>query len=138
MATLAKDKVRLFRAVHPSIELPAVASDILYRGSAAGDSSGTVRPLTAGDAFLGFIEANADNSAGAASVIGVSIIPEGEVQLSVTSVASADDIGATVYASDDDTFTLASTSNSSIGKITQWVTGTTCWVKFQGAAFRSI
>lgn len=138
MSTLAKDKVRQFRNMAPAIEYPAVAADILYRGSAAGDSSGTVRPLNAGDAFMGFIDANADNSAGAASAIGVSVIPEGEVLLSITSVASADDLGATVYASDDDTFTLASTNNSAIGKITQWVSGTTAWVKFQAAALRSI
>lgn len=138
MATLAKDKVRQFRNTAPAIELPAVATDILYRGSAAGDSSGTVRPLSAGDAFLGFIDANADNASGSASAIGVSVIPDGEVYLSVTSVASTDDIGATVYASDDDTFTLASTSNSSIGKIVQWVSSTNCWVKFQGSGFRSI
>lgn len=138
MATLAKDKVRQFRNCAPAIEYPAVATDILYRGSAAGDSSGTVRPLAAGDGFMGFIDAKADNSAGAASAINVSVIPEGEVLLAVTSVASENDYGVTVYASDDDTFTLASTSNSAIGKVSQWVSSTTCWVKFQGTAFRSI
>jgi hypothetical protein len=139
MATLAADKVRKFRNVTGAIrEVPAVATDIIYRGSAVGDSSGTARPLNAGDAFLGFCIAKADNSAGSASAINVAVVPEGEVQLAVTSVASTDDIGATVYASDDDTFTLASTSNSSIGKITEWVTSTTCWVKFQAASDRSI
>ena len=138
MATLAKDKVRQFRNVAPVIEYPAVASDILYRGSAAGDSSGTIRPITTSDAFVGFIDANADNSAGAASAINVAVIPEGEVYLSITSVSSADDLGVTVYASDDDTFTTASTGNVAIGKIVQWVTGTNAWVKFQAAAVRSI
>lgn len=138
MSTLAADKVRKFRGESRYIDLPAVATDILYCGSAAGDSSGTVRPLNAGDAFLGFIDAKADNSAGAASAIPVRIRVTGSVLLSVTSVASADDQGVTVYASDDDTFTLASTNNSSIGKVEEWVSGTTCWVHFEGAAQRSI
>lgn len=138
MATLAADKVRKFRNLAPSIEIPAVATDIIYRGAAVGDSSGTGRPLVAGDGFMGFTDAQCDNSAGAASAKNIDVIPEGEVLLAVTSVASADDVGATVYASDDDTYTLASTSNTAIGKVTQWVTSTSCWVKFQAASYRSI
>lgn len=138
MATLAADKVRVFRGEPKFIEVPAVATDIMYRGSAAGDSSGTARPLSAGDAFLGFIDAQCDNSAGAASAKNVRVRARGSVKLAVTSVASTDDIGATVYASDDDTFTLASTNNSSIGKVEEWVSGTTCWVYFEGASQRSI
>jgi len=138
MATLAANKVRTFRGESVYHDLPCVASDILYQGSAGGDTSGTIRPLTAGDAFEGFVDAQADNSAGAASAIAVRLRRKGEVQLAVTSVASTDDIGKTVYASDDDTFTLASTNNSSIGKITEWVTSTTCWVYFEATGFRSI
>ena len=46
--------------------------------------------------------------------------------------------GETVYASADGTVTLASTSNSSIGKVVQWISGTTCDVYFEGAIVRSI
>ena len=138
MATLAANKIRTFRGDSTYRDLPAVASDILYQGSAAGDSSGTVRPLNAGDAFLGFVDAKSDNSAGSASAINVRLRQNGEVLLAITSVASTDDIGATVYASDDDTFTLASTSNSSIGKITEWVSSTSAWVYFEAAALRSL
>lgn len=138
MATLAADKVRKFRNLKPTVQLPAVATDIVYRGAALGDSSGTVRPLVAADGFVGFTDANCDNSAGAASAKDVEVIEEGEVYLAVTGVASADDLGTTVYASDDDTFTNVSTSNTAIGKVVQWDTGTSCWVFFQAASRRSI
>lgn len=138
MSTLAVDKVRKFRNCGPRYQVPAVATDILYQGSAGGDASGTARPLSAGDAFLGFIDAQCDNSAGAASAKMVSFIPTGEVLLAVTSVASTDDIGATVYASDDDVFTLSATNNSSIGKVVEWVSSTLCWVRFEAAGYRSI
>jgi hypothetical protein len=62
----------------------------------------------------------------------------GEIVLSVTGVASADDVGQTVYASDDDTFTLTSTSNSSIGKVARWISGTTCVVYFEAVPVRSL
>jgi hypothetical protein len=138
MATLAADKVRKFRNVSPAIELPCIATDILYRGSAAGDSSGTMRPLTASDAFVGFVAATADNSTGAASAKNVSLFVEGEVLLAITGVSSEDNLGVAVYATDDDTFTLTASGGVSIGKITEWVASTSAWVKFQGASQRSI
>jgi hypothetical protein len=120
------------------VELPCVATDIVYRGAAAGDSSGTIRPLNAGDGFVGFVDAKADNSAGDASAIDVAVITEGEVLLSVTGAASEDDLGVAVYATDDDTFTLTASGASAVGKVVQWVSSTNCWVKFQGVAQRSI
>lgn len=140
MATLAADKVRKFRNIlsGTNIELPAVASDIVYRGAAVGSSSGNARPLVAGDVFMGFAAANADNSAGSAGDVGVDVITEGEVYLSITGISAVSNYAAAVYASDDDTFTTASTSNTQIGKVTQWDTGTNAWVKFQGSAQRSI
>jgi hypothetical protein len=138
MTTQAADNIRTYRDDYTINEVPAVASDIIYRGSAVGDTSGTARPLVAGDAFLGFADATADNSAGSASAINVRVRSRGYVKLAITSVASTDDIGATVYASDDNTFTLASTSNSSIGKIVEWVSSTTAWVYFEAVSLRSI
>jgi hypothetical protein len=143
MATLGNDKVRQFRNVAPAIELPVRAADIIYRGAAVAEDTATgnvglCEPLAAGGVFLGFADAKADNSAGAASAVGVSVIPSGEVLLSVTNVTSAADVNLTVYASDDDTFTTASTNNSAVGKIVQWVSGTNAWVYFEGAPQRSI
>ena len=134
MATLAVDKQRVFELDDISTsEIPAIATDIIYNGAAVGESSstGTGRPLVAGDNFLGFCIERCDNSAGAASAKNIKVRDKGVVKLSVTSVSSTADVGDTVYASDDDTFTKASTSNSAIGKIVRWITGTTCLVAFE-------
>lgn len=137
MTTLAAEKPRTYQ-IAEFVDIPAVASDIIYEGAAVGDSSGTARPLVALDAFLGFADRTADNSAGAAGAINVRCRQRGKVVLPVVGAASTDDIGATVYASDDDTFTLTSSSNTAIGKVDSWVTGTTCVVYFEATQLRSI
>lgn len=141
MATLAVDKQRAFELDDISTnEVPAIATDIIYNGAAVGESSstGTGRPLVAGDNFLGFCIERCDNSAGAASAKNIKVRDKGVVKLSVTGVSSTAQVGDTVYASDDDTFTTASTSNSAVGKIIRWITGTTCLVAFEATYKRSI
>jgi hypothetical protein len=138
MTTLAANKSRAYE-IGDHNELPMVAADIIYEGAAVGDNgSGLARPLVAADPFLGFAVRQADNSAGAASAVNVLVKQRGEIVLAVTGAASADDVGTTVYASDDDTFTLTSTSNTSIGKVARWVSGTTCVVYFEAVQVRSI
>jgi len=138
MTTLAADKARNFE-LGDIQELPMIASDIIYEGSAVGDNaSGLARPLVALDPFLGFAERTADNSAGAASAKTVRVRTRGQVQLTVVGASSAADVSETVYASDDDTFTLTSTSNTAIGKVSRWVSGTTCIVAFEALPFRSL
>lgn len=141
MATLAVDKPRVFELDDISTnEIPAIATDIIYNGAAVGESSstGTGRPLVAGDTFLGFCIERCDNSAGAASAKNIKVRDKGVVKLAVTSVSSTADVGDAVYASDDDTFTKASTSNTQIGKIIRWISGTTCLVAFEATYKRSI
>lgn len=138
MTTLAKDKPRAF-GVGDFNELPVIASDIIYEGAAVGDNgSGLARPLVAADPFLGFAKEQCDNSQGAASARNVKVFERGKIELDVTGVASADDVGETVYASDDDTFTLTAGSNSAIGKVARWVLGTRCVVYFEGVQVRSL
>lgn len=138
MTTLAADKARSFE-LGDIQELPMIAADIIYEGAAVGDNaSGLARPLVAADPFLGFAERTADNSAGAASALKVRVRTRGQVQLAVTGVASAADVSETVYASDDDTFTLTAGSNTAIGKVSRWVSGTTCIVAFEALPFRSL
>jgi predicted lipid-binding transport protein (Tim44 family) len=138
MATLAANKPRTAPLADLN-DLPMIAADIIYEGAAVGDNgAGLARPLVAQDPFLGFAESKADNSAGAASAINVRVRSRGYVEIPVVGAASADDQGATVYASDDDTFTLTSTSNTSIGKVVRWVSGTTCVVYFEAVALRSL
>src|SRR3989338_3000834 len=138
MATLAQDKPRAF-GIGDFNELPVIASDIIFEGAAVGDNgAGLARPLVAVDPFLGFAKEQCDNSAGAASARKVKIFERGKIELDVTGVASADDVGQTVYASDDDTFTLTSTGNTAIGKVARWVSGTRCVVYFEGVQVRSL
>lgn len=144
MATLAVDKPRAFESngEPPTYnELPAIATDIIYAGAAVGESSstGTGRPLVAGDTFMGFCVENCDNSAGAAADKQIKLRPKGRVWLTVTNGDNINDYGDTVYASDDDTFTMASTSNSAIGKLVRYDSSTSkCLVAFEAVAERSI
>ncbi len=138
MTTLAADKARNFE-LGDIQELPMIAADIIYEGAAVGDNaSGLARPLVAADPFLGFAKRTVDNSAGAASAKNVRVRTRGQVQLSVVGASSAADVSETVYASDDDTFTLTSSGNSAIGKVARWVSGTTCIVAFEALPFRSL
>jgi len=145
MATLAADKPRVFENTggHPHYnEIPAIATDIIYAGAAVGESSsaGTGRPLNAGDVFLGFAVEQCDNSAGAAAAKNIKVASKGLVWLTVTNGDNIDDLGVTVYASDDDTFTTASTSNTAIGKIVRYDATRThkCLVYFEAAGLQSL
>jgi hypothetical protein len=102
-------------------EYGVIASDIIYEGAAVGDNgSGYARPLVAGDPFLGFAESKADNSATATDgYIRVRVLPRGKVRLPITSLAITDR-GKSVYASDDNTFTLTKGSNTYIGYVERW------------------
>ena len=113
-------------------DYPVIASDIIYEGSAVGENgSGYARPLVAADPFLGFAVSKADNSAGAAGDKDVTVRVKGSVKVAVvgaTAITAND--RPLVYASDDDTFTLTSTSNTEIGVLRRWISGTTCVVDF--------
>jgi hypothetical protein len=138
MTTLAADKSRAYE-LGDIQELPVVATDIIYEGAAVGDNaSGYARPLVAADPFLGFAESKVDNSAGAAGDKNVRVRVRGQIVLSVTGVTGVGDVGETVYASDDDTFTLTSTSNTAIGKVARYISGTAVVVAFEALPHRSI
>lgn len=136
MTTLAADSKRdyLNNGLEPMLgDIRVVASDIIYEGAAVGDNgSGYARPLTSGDPFRGFAARRADNSSGSAGDIECRVRRQGEVELSVTGASAVTDRGKPVYATDDDTFTLTS-GGTMIGRVSRWVTGTTCYVVFQAA-----
>jgi len=142
MATLSADSVRWFEAGYePALnDIPLIASDIIYRGAAIGESSstGNARPLVGGDAFLGFAYAKADNASGAIGAVNVKAIQRGAVQLVVTGVTADDDLGVAVYATDDDTFTTTASGATQIGKLIRWLTGTSAIVYFESVLLRSI
>lgn len=130
MTTLAADKPREF-LLGDVAEYPVIASDIIYEGSAVGENaSGYARPLAAQDPFLGFAQRTVDNSAGAAGAKTVVVKRRGVIKLPISGLAITANDRAKVYASDDDTFTLTSTSNTLIGTVLQWIETGYAYVEF--------
>lgn len=139
MSTLAANALRDFFVPTDIEDYPVIASDIIYQGAAVGENgSGYSRPLQAGDAFQGFAIAKADNAAGSAGDISVSVRTRGKVQLSVagaTAVTAND--RAAVYASDDNTFTLTASTNSLIGYVSRWISSGIAVVEFDALAVKA-
>lgn len=121
MTTLAATALREF-ALGDLGEYAVIASDIIYQGAAVGlvDASGHARPLAAGDRFIGFAISKADNSAGAAAAINVSVRRRGSIKLSVSG-AVITDVGQPVYATDDNAFGFTPVGGSFIGIVSRYV-----------------
>ncbi len=115
MTTLATNALRTME-IGERNEFPVIASDIIYEGAAVGlvSASGHARPLTSADRFVGFAEAKADNSAGAAAAINVRVVKKGSVILPVTG-AVITDVGLPVYATDDNAFSFSPVGGVFIG-----------------------
>lgn len=129
MTTLAANSARDFELGDIN-ELPVIASDIIYEGSAVGDNaSGYARPLVAGDKFKGFAESKADNSSGAAGDVLVRCRAKGRVSLAISGLVVGD-LGKRVYASDDNVFTLTATNNSEVGFVYRFVSSGVGIVEF--------
>lgn len=144
MTTLAANKPRAYEFNEDPLinDIPCVAADIVYEGAAVGDNgSGYARPLADGDPFMGFAARKCDNSAGAAGDLDVLVYQKGNIRLIVAGVDNVTDEGATVYATDDDTFSLTdSGTDTAIGKVRRVIDTTTgeCIVRFEAASARSI
>lgn len=144
MTTLAADKKRQFLLQGATYaDLPIIATDIVYEGAAVGESTttGTGRPLVGADGFMGFAMRRCDNAAGSAADRKIRLMTAGFVaNLPVTGLDNINDLGATVYAIDDDSFTLtSSTGHTAIGKV-QSYDGTSGYgtVYFEALEKRSI
>ena len=137
MATLAADTPRAYQLGEVE-EYPVIASDIIFEGAAVGENaSGYSRPLVAGDPFQGFAERQADNSDGSAGDVNVRVKTRGRVQLAISGLAITANDRPAVYASDDNTFTLTSTSNSLIGYVSRWVSTGVAIVEFDALAVKA-
>ncbi|KHQ50379.1 MULTISPECIES: hypothetical protein [Mameliella] len=133
MTTLPADSPRKY-LYGDQTAYPVIASDVIYEGAAVGENgSGYARPLQAGDRFLGFNIETADNSAGSAGDIDVTVKTKGKIQLAVASAAITDNDRPAVYASDDDTFTLVASGNSHIGYVERFVSSGVAIVEFDAA-----
>jgi len=127
---------RMYRPITFLPILTMAASAALPIGVAVEiGGSGTLQNLTgAGTSFVGFTKL----AAGAAADV-IDVYRDGEIRLTVAKATNwaATDLGATVYGSDNNTFTLVNTSNQAIGKVTEiesgiGTTSAVVWVKFKG------
>lgn len=143
MTTLAANKARTYE-VGDQNQLPVIASDILYGGSAIGaTAAGHVRPLEGGDRFVGFVPApseQVDNSAGAAAAVDVVVRTKGIIELAVagaviTDIRMSDGSPMPVYATDDDTFVFSPVGASFIGFVHRWVESGKVLVAFDADGF---
>jgi hypothetical protein len=93
-----------------------------------------MRPLVAGDPFRGFAVEDVNNSTGAAGDKRVKLYTDRKIQLTVVGTSAVTDVGKSVYATDDNTFTVSPAVPASyIGTVFRWVSSTTCIVKLKGA-----
>lgn len=137
MTTLAKNKTREF-SLGDEEEYPVVAADIIYQGAAVGENgAGYSRPLVAADPFQGFAIAQADNSTGGAGEVTVRLKTRGRIVLDIAGIAITANDRPAVYASDDDTFTLAAAGNSLIGYVSRWISAGTALVEFDAALVKA-
>lgn len=109
--------------------IPVAAATKIYQDTFVGLSAGYARPLQAGDTFVGLASRQADNTSGAAAAIDVEVEAGAIVILDVTGASGVTNVGALVYASDDQTATLTASSNSVIGVVRRHVSGTKCAVR---------
>lgn len=99
------------------LHAPLDAGAAPFQGSLMGRNGAYVRPLVAGDDFVGVCRSQVVTAPAVSGAITVDVMSGymlGEVPL--TGVA-AGNVGDPVYASDDGTFTLASGGNSFVGII---------------------
>lgn len=140
MATLTRDNPRDYGMESKvSGAAPVIASDIIFEGAAVGESAstGTVRPLQGADTFMGFAFRKADNALGLVGAIKVELVVKGVVELPIAGLVLAD-VGRTVLASDDDTFTFSTTGNTNIGKVVELVAAGRARVAFEALRYASL
>ncbi len=110
------------------------AATTIFAGAFVGDdASGYARPLVAADPFWGIAQKDVVNS-GAAGAKRVRV-RRGRFRIrhAVVGATAVTDKDNLVYASDDNTLTLTSTSNTLVGKVVAWHAGTDCTVELATA-----
>lgn len=117
---LSDNRELKFFASQELIDLPVDDNVVIYKGGFVGRnrSTGFARALVAGDEFLGIAFKKADNTVTGHTAGGINVRLHQDIDVvhALSAVANAD-IGKDVYASDDETLTLAPTGNSRIGRV---------------------
>ncbi len=133
MTALATDSNRIYELGDIN-QVPVKGSSIIYQGAAVGGhSSGYARSIANGDKFLGFADEHIDNSGGGDGLKTVRVRKRGAILLDISGVALGD-IGKSVYATDDNTFTLSDTNAVYIGQISRIDSSGLALVEFDVAA----
>lgn len=140
MTNLIENTPRTFRGPRSLVTMTASAA--LFIGSAVEeDGNGKLQNATGAGTTLAGITLEQTSAADDL----VQIADSGEVLLTVAKATNwaASDVGATVYLTDGNTFTLVSTSAQTVGKVTEIVSGTgstsaQAWVRFESISRRSI
>ena len=133
MTALATDSNRIYELGDIN-QVPVKGSSIIYQGAAVGgNSSGYARSIANGDKFLGFADEHIDNSGGGDGLKTVRVRKRGAILLDISGVALGD-IGKSVYATDDNTFTLSDTNAVYIGQISRIDSSGVALVEFDVAA----
>ena len=134
--TLAANKNRSFDDTDSGYfnSFGVIASDIIFEGAAVGDNgAGYARPLVGGDNFLGFAYENADNSDGSAGDIPIRVRSKGLTTCAISG-AVITDVGASVYATDDNAFAFIGTGGTYIGKVYRFLQSGYVLVEFDADA----
>lgn len=115
---LTRNKPRIYSTVMRRNSQPLAAATAVLEGAAVGiaASSGRARSLVAGDIFAGFAATAASSvrDVTGSAPTEVQLVAEGEALLTVAGV-TATSLGASVFATDDDTFAL--TGSSLVGEV---------------------
>jgi hypothetical protein len=116
-------------------ECPAAAGEDLYEGSMAFADVAGRATSTLGAKFLGHLAVECNNVAGGAGAINA-LLRAGRYRAQVTVPGVAlTDIGAQVFASDNNTLALTSNGgvNTLVGRVVRYVTANTAIVEFHAA-----
>jgi hypothetical protein len=105
------------------VSLPCTSNVTIYEGSAVGETTtaGTVKALATSDTiFWGFAHEQVVNPSGGTKRC--KIRAQGIIRIPVTGASAVTDNGVSVFASDDGTFSLTSTTTTpKIGRVVRWV-----------------
>lgn len=122
MTNLSSAEPRTFRGNH--LDLPKTtytAGGVLYEGAAVqrNASDGDLENLTgAGTTFAGILDGTTEADGDRVNVIDDAVV---KLTVNKSSAWAATDVGAVVYASDGNAFTLTSASNQKIGRVVEIV-----------------
>ena len=137
MTALTTDTPRVYELGDIN-EFPIAANSIIYEGAAVGDNgAGYVRGLVTDDAFRGFADRHADNSNGSDGEKLIRIRKKGVIVLEIAGISLAD-VGKSVYALNDNTFTLSSGGTTYIGQLSRYDSAGKAVVDFNADAIKPI